>query len=421
MDTSRLVLWLCEDFSMTNNQDVLRAIDWRSIFPWLVIFRTFRLAKSLPVIALATIGAWLTPLGWHLGETLFVSDTPAELRMVVEANGVWPGECRALPAPNQGRIPTSPQEMLFTSPDTLQPLYLRFVQPVARLINARISAAEAGYYATGLLWNLIVWGLIGGAITRIACVRLGREEQIGLGEAIGFAAKRLGWYIAGPLFPLVGVAVMAVPILLLGLLMHFEWGVLVAGLFWIFATVGGLIIAVLLIGLLFGWPLMWPTISAEQQGDAFEAFSRSYSYVFQRPLHYLFYALVASVFGALSWLLVYHFAEAVITLTAWPAAIGAGDSWMNVQTAVNGMNHSPHPLVGWGGTIIGWCAIFVRSIATGFAYGFFWCVASAVYLLLRLDVDQTEFDEVYVANEDRSYQLPELEAASGKQEEKPQA
>ena len=34
------------------------------------------------------------------------------------------------------------------------------------------------------------------------------------------------------------------------------------------------------------------------------AFSRSYSYTFQRPLHYLFYATVAAFFGGFCWLLV---------------------------------------------------------------------------------------------------------------------
>jgi len=37
-----------------------------------------------------------------------------------------------------------------------------------------------------------------------------------------------------------------------------------------------------------------------RRNDSFDALSRSYAYVFQRPLHYLFYALVAAVFGALA-------------------------------------------------------------------------------------------------------------------------
>ena len=49
--------------------------------------------------------------------------------------------------------------------------------------------------------------------------------------------------------------------------------------------------ALLLLGLAFGWPLMWATISTEGT-DSFDALSRSYAYVFQRPLRYLFYVVV---------------------------------------------------------------------------------------------------------------------------------
>ena len=57
--------------------------------------------------------------------------------------------------------------------------------------------------------------------------------------------------------------------------------------------------------------------------------------------------------------------------------------------------------------------LLVRIVATGFNHAFFWCAASAIYLCLRRDVDQTEFDEVFVEDEDNSYQLPPLKAGEG--------
>ena len=41
----------------------------------------------------------------------------------------------------------------------------------------------------------------------------------------------------------------------------------------------------------------------------------------------------------------------------------------------------------------------VRLVTTGFIFSFFWCVAGAIYLLLRQDVDDKEFDDVYVPAE----------------------
>ena len=395
---------------MTSGRDVIRAVAWRDVFPWLVLFRTFRLAKSMSLLFLASLGAVLAPAGWRVGEDLFLADAEvqadAELARLVESNRRWPGQRGALPAPNDGRLPRSIHEIISASPNTLEPIYLQFVEPVARLFQTPLSITRAAYYACGSLWMLLVWGFFGGAVTRIAVVRLGREEPCGLGDGVGHAAARLGAYVGAPLFPLVGVALLAVPLAGLGLLARGDGGLFAAGLLWIPGLFGGLLMAILLVGLLFGWPLMWGTISAEERGDVFEAFSRSYSYVFQRPLHYLFYGLVAVVYGALAWLLVYHFAEGVIRSTEWAAALGAGpERWAEIVR----WRESPSLAAGspfYGISLMNVGTGLVRTIAAGFGYSLFWCLAAAMYLLLRLDTDDTEFDEVFVADQSRRYQLP---------------
>jgi len=390
---------------------LVREISWRDVFPWLIIFRTFGLAISMPVLFLATLGALLTPVGWQIGEALFVNETTLRdptFTRIVNQNRQWPGEDGAIPSPNAGRFPTSINEILATSHDCVEPIYLRFVYPFARLLDSRLSANQAAYFAFGAIWILLVWAFFGGAITRMAAVKLGREERISLGEATSHAGRKLLPYAASPIFPILGIVVIAVPIFLVGLLMRMDWGVLVAGILWIFVLLGGLIITILLTGLLFGWPLMWGAISSEREGDAFEAFSRSYSYTFQRPIQYLFYAFLATVFGGFCWLLVYQVSESVIAFSYWPAALGAGaDRWDDIEMAMGGAATNSG-LMTYGAFLLALGAGLVRSIATGFGYGFFWCLTAAIYLLLRRDTDQTEFDEVFVENEDRKYQLPEL-------------
>jgi hypothetical protein len=288
-------------------------------------------------------------------------------------------------------------------------VFRKFVDPVARLFDASLSGAQAGYFAFGILWMLLIWGFYGGAITRIAVVRLGREEHLSLGEALGHVRRKLLSYIVSPLFPLLGVVLLALPIYLLGLLMRWDAGVLAAGLLWLFVLLAGLGMAILLVGTLFGWPLMWGVISSEQHGDAFEAFSRSFSYTFGRPLHYLFYAVLATLFGGLSWLAVYHVSEFVILVSRLPVEIGAGPQrWSTLELLIDHPVPTASPEVA-GGWLIGSFESVVRTIATAFAYSFFWCQVAAVYLLLRRDVDQTEFDEVFVEREDRRYELPELQ------------
>ena len=69
---------------------------------------------------------------------------------------------------------------------------------------------------------------------------------------------------------------------------------------------------------------MWPTISAERDGDPFEAFSRSYSYVYGKPLHYFFYVVVAAAFGALCWAVVPGRRLIVQEFGFWALAWGGG-------------------------------------------------------------------------------------------------
>ena len=48
-----------------------------------------------------------------------------------------------------------------------------------------------------------------------------------------------------------------------------------------------------------------------------------------------------------------------------------------------------------GGRLIGFVDHLTSIVTTGFRYSFFFCAAAAVYLLLRQQVDEAEFDELY--------------------------
>jgi len=178
-------------------------------------------------------------------------------------------------------------------------------------------------------------------------------------------------------------------------------GVWLAALVWPLVLLAGLLMAMLALGLIFGWPLMWATIGAEGT-DSFDALSRCYAYVFGRPLHYLFYAVVAAVFGALGWLLVSNFAAGVIWAAYWAASWGSGTE--NAALLREG------GLGGAGWLIaVGWVGC-VKLLAVGFIYGYFWTASTAIYFLLRRDVDATEMDEVFLEEDasEPSYGLPPL-------------
>jgi hypothetical protein len=201
-----------------------------------------------------------------------------------------------------------------------------------------------------------------------------------------------------------GIALTAVPIALLGLLARADAGAVIIGVFWPLALLGGLFMTILLVGLMFGWPLMWSTISTEGT-DAFDALSRAYAYVFQRPLHYLFYVIVASVAGSIGWLVVGLFAELVVHCTVWAASWGASADRIT-QVAQHGLDSQ----AGAFGTILilFWNNV-IRTLAAAFGISYLWSASTAIYLLLRRHVDAVELDEVYLGESEQRFGLPLLE------------
>jgi hypothetical protein len=174
--------------------------------------------------------------------------------------------------------------------------------------------------------------------------------------------------------------------------------------------------SLLILGLFFGWPLMWSTVSVEGN-DAFDALSRSYAYTFQRPIHLLFYGLVAIFVGTLGYLLVQFFAAGVVHLTAWAMSWGAGNARMGFPTAV-AIAADPEasaaaaaslldPDTSFATRIIVFWNSLVRLIAAGFAISYLWSATTAIYLLLRRDIDSAEMDEVQLEQDER-FGLPPL-------------
>jgi hypothetical protein len=164
------------------------------------------------------------------------------------------------------------------------------------------------------------------------------------------------------------------------------------GIFWFLALVVAFAMTLLLLWILFGWPLMWGAISAEGS-DSFDALSRSYAYTFQRPLHYLFYAAVAAAIGWLGWFLVRNFAAGVIWMGYWAAGWGSGaaqiDAIMGTGEPLTGAAHA-------GAVMVHFWTGCVKLLAVGYLFSYFWTASTAIYFQLRRDVDHTELDEVFL-------------------------
>ncbi|MHB8865511.1 MAG: hypothetical protein ACYC6N_24305 [Pirellulaceae bacterium] len=380
----------------------IRTVAWSELFPWLMICRALRLATSPPILLVATIGLFLISWIWQAAAYIageptlrhpLESSAPAGVPILGQAREDGPlSEPPSLTFPPSGREFVAPMwEVLGGG-----------VTPVWQLFHIDASWRQWVYFAVGTWGNILVWAFFGAMIVRTAVMQFGRDERVGLRDAAQFAAKRYWAFLGAPLFPLAGIAVIVLCALPIGWLLRSEVGVLFASLAWIFVLLGSLLAAVVLTGLIFGWPLMWASLSAEEMGDVFEATQRSYSYTFGRPLHYALYALFALLLGSAAWVLVRWMAELVVYLSFWTVSWGAGTATLST------LAHAESTAGAVGVALIAGLSQVVLLVASAFRYAFFWSATGAIYLLLRRDSDQIDFDVVYVPDQPVRYSLPPL-------------
>lgn len=398
----------------------LRSVAWAEIFPWLGIFRCFRLAAEFRMLLLGAVGMLLTVSGWALLALIFSGSPEVEDQVRPYDGCPWLALSSLVPerpfglslyrhTPEVGARPEAvlpSQSYLLRESGPLWGLFEpirgtweQLSRPVRDLFDVGLSWTRLTFSVLCTLWVAAVWGWFGGAITRVAAVRLAAEERVGWGKMIRYANAKWPAYFMAPLFPLIGVLLVAVPIGVVSVLLRVGFGVFLLGIFWWLFLIGGLVIALLLLALWAGWPLMWPTISAEGT-DSFDALSRTYSYVYQRPLHYLFYVVVALLFGVLGWLLVSNFTAGAIHLTYWAAHWGGGTA--RVAAIASGTGDV-------GGILIRFWVEALKLFAVGFLASYFWVAFTAIYLLMRRAVDATEMDEIHLDDEqEEEYGLPPL-------------
>jgi len=395
---------------MTEQPVIVQKISWINLCPWILIFKTFSVASGTGVLAFALLGVVLSPLGWILSENVFledVRDRDPKLIEIVETNG---SPYRGVFAPTSSADSVS-LEISGVALAGPQLVFRQIEKPFEYVFSSDASMREFAYFAFGGIWTVLVWSFAGLAIARISLLRLTRNERVGIDDAFGYAISNWRTAVGAIGIPLLAVLFLCVPGALIGLLMNFDFGIFVAAGLWLFVLLFGGLAALLLLGLMFGWPLMVASVGCEGQ-NAFDAMTRGYAYTFQRPFHYAFYALVAMLVGSLAWLVIGGLTQGVVDMSGWSSSWGANISSSNrFEQIIDGVDVSGEELSRWrqsGHSMIHFFNSILKTLAAAFLYGLFWCMASAIYLVLRYDVDETEMDEIFLVDEKRTYQLPPL-------------
>lgn len=379
------------------------AIEWRDVFPWQLLFRVPAVACSASVVVLALCGCWASLALWSvLSVTILpasVENPPVNVQQLRQhATSAVPAGLQNQSSDHRTFAPFD-QAIIFGDRNPILYAAARIMGPFVLLISdgANLEWRYVFYCLLGGLLNIAIWAFFGTAICRTAVAEIGCEQRVGLFQSLQFSGARFGESYLAPLLPLFGMLLFAVPLMILGWVMRLDVGVLVAGCLWVFCLAAALVMGILALGLLIGWPFVWAAIASEGK-DVFDAVSRSYSYAFQRPLKYAFYFAVAVLLGGGTWWIVLSFVDIVVTLASHAASWGSGTLRMQViQEVAQGTSTNldvPNTLR-VGSALMSGATWLLKSCAYSFAYGFFWCSMASIYLLLRRDIDQKEVDEIY--------------------------
>lgn len=370
---------------------IVHEVRWGEALPWWLLFRAAAAAFSPTVVILAALGAVATSAGWRL----------------LDQAGIHPGRPATTPADDLRLPVTTPAADAAVAPASLSPSSraVPWLAEVARTLPASVgrvlgllavpfrpssSLEQMAGAAARVGWFLLVWSIFGAGISRRVALKLVGEDAPGPLGAIWFGTRKWVSAFNSVLFVLVGIAALAVPGAILGVCMRTEWGLAVAGAVWPLVLLGALVLAILAVGVAAGWPLMVACVGVER-GDSFQAISTAFSYLYQRPLHYAFHALVALVVAIPAVIAAALFADATATLAMWAASFGMGhDRTAAVLGGLAaGAEGSP-----WGVQAIQFWCRGLETLLASFGWGYGWAIATASYLLLRQSVDGTELDEV---------------------------
>jgi len=346
-------------------------------------------------------------------------------------------------------------------PVLVEPL-VKLLIPVTKIVSPGVSGLTRVYLFLVLIWSLAVWGFFGGIITRLAAIQLANKGPVTFRQTIRFVANRYLNYLLAPIVPLLIIAAVVIGLFVYGLVAMFPFvgDLLFFGLGLPLILLGGAIMAVFLIGLV-GYPLMYPTLSVEgDSSDTFDALSRSINYVYQAPWQYIWYWLVAILYGAAVTFFVLFFASLMVYVGKWAVGLPASAVWSDRKpeflfiyapesfgwkelllkdspyevkhvSAITPLDRKvdvyvpKNPVLdaenrreyyGYntlGARMVGLWLGLLFLMMLGFSYSFFWTASTVIYFLLRRKIDEAEMDEVFVEEDEPEAPLAPPKLAAG--------
>ena len=354
-------------------------VDWdRSFWWWYPLTRAVHPAMRIAALIISAASILIMQLGLSIADWIFAP-------RFAEGIDYWY-------VPAFGSIPLAPIEVGQSQ------------------LFAAFGLREIAYLTFCLVWLTAVLGFFGGILSRRAAVELGQRTIAPWGETLRIVVGRTFSYLWVTGMQLVAIMILLFIPLVLGLLARLGPMAVVAGVLLIIFFPLVFSIGRLVLSMLVCYPLAVTAISCEKNADAFEGFSRSNNYFFQRPVVTGLCIAALAAIGFVGYLIVF-----------W--SLLAGWHWMR-DAYLFGAGHSigelfASPAAGTVNTADslhasrliepvlfgGWLS---RLLIAAYWFSYFWSATAAVYLILRRTVDNTDLDEIDSPFTGEAVSLPEL-------------
>lgn len=333
-------------------EGTIRRIDWTELTPIVLLLRVFNIALGVRVLAWAMIGLWSTLLlesvsGISFLTNLVKQDSATVLnlgRSAIILNNIW---------------------------------------------NTRFVIQQEPLQGLWLIAVLPIWIICGGMICRIVAVRLTIDESESTKNLLLFFRKRGMSFVSAHFLLILGILLCFLPVLFAGRLLAVPVLNYVVAVLFPLPILFAFFTVLLALGLAVGFMLLFAAVSADGS-DGYDAISRMFSYIFQRPLHYVFYWICCGVLGGLGYYLVFFVFTYPVLLLCGRFADVPCDSFCVVEFFVK------------------FWLTFLCSLQVAYVFAWFWTSSVAIYLLLRRSVDATPFNEVYRVSSPTVRTLPTI-------------
>ncbi len=275
-----------------------------------------------------------------------------------------------------------------------------FLRPVAATRGFFGAALDAGRWGllSGILLGLwfaavAVGSFFGLAITRMAAIELTCERRAEVKEALGFARRHVLWAFLTPSgLLLAALALLGVAGLVLSLGRISELLLVVAAPL---ALVLCLVAVLLVVGLVAGGILAWPTIATEWS-DAFDAITRVYGYSFSHSHRVFLYRLGAGL--VLLGAVLARGVRAAFALLCFYLAFVVGLGLDRSKDLVTSVLEEPAAGSPFPRTVAAWtlvaCVAVLLTLAVARLLVYRSVLQQAVYLLLRLRIDKVPLGNI---------------------------